>query len=52
MAIWSVGPVLGPVIGPIAGGFLSESKGWRWDFWLISIVVCFWADKRQTETEN
>lgn len=39
MALWSLGPLLGPIIGPIVGGFLVEAKGWRWVFWVISIVV-------------
>jgi multidrug resistance protein len=38
MAVFSIGPLLGPIIGPVAGGFLSESKGWRWVFWLILII--------------
>jgi len=38
MAIWSLGPLMGPVIGPIAGGFISESIGWRWVFWIISMA--------------
>ncbi|KAI5457088.1 major facilitator superfamily domain-containing protein [Mariannaea sp. PMI_226] len=38
MAGLSIGPLLGPIIGPVIGGFLTEKKGWRWDFWLISIV--------------
>ena len=41
MSLYSLGPLLGPVIGPIVGGFLIEAKGWRWVFWLISIVVSF-----------
>ena len=39
MAIWAMGPLMGPVIGPVIGGYLSQAKGWRWVFWLISIVV-------------
>ncbi|KAF2398111.1 multidrug resistance protein [Trichodelitschia bisporula] len=39
MAIWSIGPLLGPVIGPVAGSYLSEAKGWRWDFWLVAIIA-------------
>jgi multidrug resistance protein len=39
MAIWSIGPLLGPVIGPVAGSFLSQAKGWRWDFWVLTILV-------------
>ncbi|OCL03378.1 MFS general substrate transporter [Glonium stellatum] len=38
MAVWAVGPILGPVIGPVAGGFLVIAKGWRWVFWVISIL--------------
>ncbi|OTB03636.1 hypothetical protein M426DRAFT_262955 [Hypoxylon sp. CI-4A] len=38
MAGYAVGPVLGPVIGPVAGGFLSTAAGWRWVFWLVTIV--------------
>ncbi|RDW67661.1 hypothetical protein BP6252_09057 [Coleophoma cylindrospora] len=38
MAIWTLPVLLGPTIGPIAGGYLSESLGWRWDFWFLIIV--------------
>lgn len=41
MAIWSMGPLLGPVIGPVAGGYLIEAKGWRWVFWLLTIISGF-----------
>lgn len=30
---------IGPCIGPIIGGFLTVAKGWRWNFWLVSILV-------------
>ena len=30
MSIFAAAPFLGPTIGPIVGGFLGESKGWRW----------------------
>ncbi len=39
MAIWALGPLMGPVIGPVAGGYVSQSIGWRWTFWIIAIVV-------------
>ncbi|MCJ1246989.1 hypothetical protein MMC30_004200 [Trapelia coarctata] len=48
-AIWSIGPLLGPVVGPVAGGFLSQAKGWRWVFWVITMgagivtVACFFV---------
>ena len=38
MAIFSIGPLLGPVVGPVVGGFLADAKGWRWNFWVISII--------------
>jgi multidrug resistance protein len=39
MAIWVMGPLMGPVIGPISGGYLAQSLGWRWVFWVIAIAV-------------
>lgn len=39
LSVYSLGPVVGPAIGPIAGGFLSESEGWRWIFWVLTIAV-------------
>jgi multidrug resistance protein len=39
MAVYALGPLLGPAIGPIIGGFLVNAKGWRWVFWLITIMV-------------
>lgn len=41
LAVFSIGPLLGPIIGPIAGGFLSDAKGWRWNFWLLAIISGF-----------
>lgn len=39
VSVWSVGTILGPMIGPIVGGYVAQAWGWRWMFWLISIVV-------------
>ncbi|OQE09449.1 hypothetical protein PENVUL_c006G09303 [Penicillium vulpinum] len=39
MGAWVLGPVLGPVIAPIAGGYLVESKGWRWTFWVLAMLT-------------
>ena len=39
MALWSLGPLVGPVAGPVCAGFLVDAKGWRWVFWVITIVV-------------
>ena len=38
LAIWALGPLIGPIIGPVIGGFLSQAKGWRWTFWLLTII--------------
>lgn len=50
MSLWSLGPLLGPMIGPIVGGFLIEAEGWRWVFWLITIVVRPQSLSSQTNT--
>jgi multidrug resistance protein len=39
ISLYSLGPVSGPAIGPVAGGFLSQAKGWRWIFWVLSMTV-------------
>lgn len=39
MAGWLLGPLFGPTLGPLIGAYLSQAKGWRWVFWLLSIVV-------------
>ncbi|KAH6651542.1 fluconazole resistance protein [Truncatella angustata] len=38
MTIWTLGPMVGPTIGPIVGGYLTQAKGWRWDFWVLAIA--------------
>jgi MFS family permease len=39
MSIFTFSMLIAPVVGPIAGGFLAEGAGWRWIFWLLTIVV-------------
>ncbi|KAI9742318.1 MAG: hypothetical protein M1835_003076, partial [Candelina submexicana] len=39
MAIFVMGPVLGPSVSPVIGGFLAEAAGWRWDMWLLAILL-------------
>lgn len=46
MALWSLGPLIGPVVGPVCAGFLVEAKGWRWVFWIITIVVSVCSNSR------
>ncbi|KAH8691208.1 major facilitator superfamily domain-containing protein [Talaromyces proteolyticus] len=33
-----LGQLIGPVIGPTVGGYVSQGLGWRWIFWLLTIV--------------
>ncbi|TDZ27904.1 Efflux pump radE [Colletotrichum spinosum] len=39
MSSWALGPLLGPCIGPIAGGYLFQAAGWRWIYWLVTIIA-------------
>ncbi|KAG7061466.1 fluconazole resistance protein [Colletotrichum scovillei] len=39
MMVWTLGPMVGPTIGPIAGGYLSETIGWRWSFRVVSVAA-------------
>ena len=34
----SAGTLLGPILGPVIAGFLITARGWRWVFWLVTIV--------------
>ena len=38
MAVWGLGAQLGPMLGPVIGGFVSQARGWRWVFWLLTII--------------
>ncbi|KAJ4345354.1 uncharacterized protein N0V89_011484 [Didymosphaeria variabile] len=33
-----LGPLLGPTLGPLFGGFIVQRLGWRWIFWVMTIV--------------
>ena len=39
MSIFAAAPFMGPTLGPIAGGFLGETRGWRWVGGVLSLVV-------------
>ncbi|RFU34538.1 hypothetical protein B7463_g1771, partial [Scytalidium lignicola] len=41
MSFFVMGPIIGPVVGPICGGYLTQAKGWRWIFWVLSIISGF-----------
>ena len=33
-----LGPLLGPTLGPLFGGLVVQYLGWRWIFWILTIV--------------
>jgi multidrug resistance protein len=39
MSIYSIGPLVGPVLGPVGGGYMIQAIGWRWVYWLLTILV-------------
>ncbi|KAG8526995.1 uncharacterized protein KY384_008424 [Bacidia gigantensis] len=39
MSILTVLPLLGPCIGPVIGGYVTQSIGWRWLFWLAAVFA-------------
>lgn len=39
MAWYTVGTLLGPTLGPVLGGIITGGLGWRWIFWIASILV-------------
>ncbi|KAF7193788.1 Efflux pump FUB11 [Pseudocercospora fuligena] len=38
MAVFAACPFLGPALGPVVGGFIAETKGWRWTLWVNAIL--------------
>ncbi|KAK4150463.1 hypothetical protein C8A00DRAFT_36928 [Chaetomidium leptoderma] len=39
IGIYALGPIIGPTIGPVLGSWLSQTIGWRWDFWIVFILA-------------
>ncbi|KIK38330.1 hypothetical protein CY34DRAFT_15117 [Suillus luteus UH-Slu-Lm8-n1] len=39
MALYNLGPLIGPAIGPVIGGFLAESVGIQYDFYIV-VAIC------------
>lgn len=33
-----LGPLLGPTLGPLFGGIIVQRLGWRWVFWVLTII--------------
>jgi MFS family permease len=40
MAWYSVGVMMAPTLGPVLSGLITGGLGWRWVFWIASIMVC------------
>jgi len=34
LAIWGMGVMVAPILGPTIGGWLTETIGWRWNFYI------------------
>ena len=34
MAVFGMGVVVGPILGPVLGGWITDSWGWRWIFYI------------------
>lgn len=39
MAIWTMPVLLGPCLGPAVGAYVGRTLGWRWEFYILCIVV-------------
>lgn len=39
LSVFAAAPFMGPTLGPIVGGFLGETKGWRWLEGLMAIFT-------------
>jgi DHA2 family multidrug resistance protein len=57
MAVWGIGILLGPIMGPTVGGFITDTVGWRWVYYInvpIGIVnlMMLVAFLKQTPRSN
>lgn len=39
LSIMGMVPYVAPCLGPTIGGFVSDSLGWRWTFWMTAIIT-------------
>ncbi|KAG2126280.1 major facilitator superfamily domain-containing protein [Suillus clintonianus] len=39
MALYNIGPLIGPAVGPVMGGFMAESVGIQYDFYVV-VAIC------------
>jgi len=38
MGLYMLGTILGPSIAPVCGGFINQNLGWRWIFYIKTII--------------
>ncbi|KAE8549501.1 hypothetical protein EYB25_008023 [Talaromyces marneffei] len=39
IAFLATGPLIAQFVGPVGGSFLAAARGWRWVFWLVTILT-------------
>lgn len=51
LSFWSSGTLIGAAIGFTLGGFIAETLGWRWAFYVVGIpgLICAFLAWRMTE---
>lgn len=35
-----LGPLMGPTLGPLLGGLIVQRLGWRWIYWVLTLLCC------------
>jgi DHA2 family multidrug resistance protein len=51
MTVFGIAALLAPVVGPTLGGYITDTYGWRWIFYLnipvglMALVLCRWLVK-------
>jgi len=53
LAIWGMGVMVAPILGPTIGGWLTETVGWRWNFYInvpIGVISFLLAARHVPDT--
>lgn len=38
LAFWALSAICGPVFGPVLGGVFAQVMGWKWTFWVLTMI--------------